>query len=310
MSEHDSATQNRVQDLCNECNNPQTIIFTPSMKQSYILEDPEFQARGLALYTDTHSCLQGITGANNLFIDHNLHVRSYKYLNLPEYKPKPKGGIPLPSAQPTDDTMEKIHISHIKEINDLNMTMHIAFFDAMFIFGHPDIQNAAPLKLLRSDSQLVTLRYYHSNSRYTSQMEKWLMLFINIFEYLPPSRLGLVLELIKFILEGKDNFPSEFDENIIKLILASHEIFLELNEMTGTEYLDAYGKDEALTMKELLLLLQEDPLKPLHQFSNDLNEDVVFTIYCILILEKHGSITVHRPGIISAEDLDLYDLSY
>ena len=104
--------------LCNECKTTQNVIFTPIMNQEFILDDPEFQASGLALYSHMHVCKFGILGVNSLFIDHNLHVRSYNYVNLPKYKIKTKVSIPMPGAPKSDEgATSTLRVTHVRDKN-------------------------------------------------------------------------------------------------------------------------------------------------------------------------------------------------
>lgn len=291
---------NRVNYLCNECKVAQNIVFSPKMKEEYIPED----LNGLALYSDIHICTLGILGVNNLYIDHNLDVRSYSYVKLPDYKVKKSVGIPIPgkSSEEAQNSTE-IKITQIFEKNDINISIYNSYSDTLLNLGNIDFKKQAPVKTLTSNMGKVNLKFYYSNTRYTSQLEKWLELFINIYESLPPSRFGVIIEVIRFLLDEKDSFPSEFDEMIMKTILASHEIFFEILEGDhDVEFLnDAYGEEEGKVMKLILTLIEENPMLPLHNYSLSLKEEIVFVIYCFLLLEKHGLITIYRPGIITSE---------
>lgn len=291
---------NRVQYLCNECNVAQNILFTPKMRDEYIPKD----LNGLALYSDIHICTMGILGVNNLYIDHNLHVRSYSYVKLPDYKAKKSNGIPMPgkSSEESHD-LNEIIITQIFEKNDINITIYNAYSETLLNLGNVDYNKQAPVKTLTSTMGIVNLKFYYSDTRYTSQLEKWLELFVNIYESLPPSRFGVIVEVLRFLLDEKDNFPSEFDEMIMKTILASHEIYFELVEGDrDVNFLNnAYGEEEGKVMKLILELIEENPMLPLHDYSLTLKEEIVFVIYCFLLLEKHGLIIIYRPGIITSE---------
>lgn len=291
---------NRVQYLCNECNVAQNIVFSPKMKKEYIPKD----LSGLALYSDIHICTMGILGVNNLYIDHNLHVRSYSYVKLPDYKAKKSNGIPMPGKSSEDShDLTEIIITQIFEKNDINITIYNAYSETLLNLGNVDYNKQAPVKTLTSAMGIVNLKFYYSKTRYTSQLEKWLELFVNIYESLPPSRFGVIVEVLRFLLDEKDNFPSEFDEMIMKTILASHEIYFELVEGAHDgDFLDnVYGEGEGKVMKLILELIEENPMLPLHDYSLTLKEEIVFVIYCFLLLEKHGLIIIYRPGIITSE---------
>ncbi|MCY3410821.1 MAG: hypothetical protein INQ03_04200 [Candidatus Heimdallarchaeota archaeon] len=292
------STGKRVVYLCNECNITQNIVFTPEMKEEYIPKD----LNGLALYSHIHTCALGMLGVNNLYIDHNLDVRSYQYIKLPKYVPKKKVAIPMPGAPKVggEAGLKELKITQVARKNDLNLVINFELIGTELTIGTFDRKNSPPVKKLSSDMEMVSLIYYRSNTGYTSQIEKWLIEFVNSIEMIPPSKLGIIVEVLRYILEEKDNEPGEFEKMILKTILASHEIYFQNNNTNlDVSFLkELYGENEGNAMASILDLIDQFPLMPLHNYALNLDEEIVFVIYCFLIMEKHGLITIHRPGII------------
>lgn len=264
------------------------------MKEEY-LGDPD--SNGLTLYSHIHICKFGFLGVNNLQIDHNLHVRSYNFIELPEYK-KPSVAV-VPGAPKVISDKRQVRVTHLLEKNALNIIIRNEISDYQINVGTIDFSKMAARKTIRSMNGKVIGKFYYSNSVYTSQMEKWGELFLNLIEYLLPSKLGVILEVLQFIMEEKNEFPSQLDKNIIQTILSSHDIFFEIiAEEDKDQLMESYGESEGSTMIKILEAIKQDMMIQLHQLVLDLKEDIIFIIYCALILERHGYIIIHRPGII------------
>ncbi len=292
-----SSHEKQVVYLCDVCKTTQMILFTPKMKEEFLPKD----LNGLALYSHSHMCANGMIGVNNLYIDHNLDVRSYNFLKLPKYVPKKKMVIPMPGKPVDNDNLKFIHITHINSKNDLNIILFNEMTGTEIQIGTFDKKNTSPQKIVKSEMEMVILKYYYSNTMYTSQIEKWLVSLTCFLEMIPPSKLGIIVEVFRYILEEKNKMPTKFEQMIMKTILASHEIFFTNNNTNmDTAFLTGlYGEAEGKTMQAIMELIDENPLMALHQYSQKLNEEIVYTIYCFLILEKHGLITINRPGIIT-----------
>lgn len=282
--------------LCNSCKKTQMILFTPQMREEFLPKD----LNGLALYSHSHICTYGMIGVNNIYVDHNLDVRSYQFQKLPKYIIPKKTLVPLPGSKKTVDNLREIHLTHINNMNDLNIILTNEMIGTEIVIGKFDKEKNSPLKIMRSDMEMVELKYYRSNTPYTSQIEKWLSALLNFLEMIPPSKLGIIVEIFQYILEEKNKFPTKFEKMILKTILASHEIFFVNNNTNmDTSFLQGlYGENEGATMQKILQLIDEYPLMPLHEYSLKTKEDIVFVIYCFLLLEKHGLIEINRPGII------------
>lgn len=290
----------RVQYQCNQCKISQIIQFTNEMREQYITRDPN----GLSLYSHIHLCENGMAGVNNLFIDHNLDVRSYSFIELPQYKRELK--MSIPGAPKIDKEKSIIKVTQISYKNDLNIK--IQFEAGKFDI---DVGSFSPAKsnlqnILVSPFNLVYLHFYESEVRFTPQVEQWLNALIENLEILVPGKLGLIIEILQFIIRDKDKYPSDLDKNIIKTILVSHDIFFELNSEVDISHLShAYGEENGVLMLNIIEMIEKDAMVNLHNMVLNFKKNVVTIMFALLILEVHGVVTIYRPGIMSRDfDMD------
>ena len=153
----------------------------------------------------------------------------------------------------------------------------------------------------------ITVHYYPSDIDFTENIERWFYILANSLELLPPTRFGLVVETLRYILGLYENEPTEFDIKLLKSMLASHEIYFkardnpnrfdELAIDTSTKY----RTDDVAIMMELLAHLELNPTLPLQFYMKEYT-DLEYLIYLFLILEKEGLIDVDRPGIIDTTE--------
>lgn len=292
----------RVQYLCNQCKISQIIEFTDEMIEQYITKDPN----GLSLYSHVHLCENGLAGVNNLFIDHNLDVRSYSFVELPQYKRELK--MVIPGTPKIKNEKKTVRVTQISYKNDLNL--RIEFETAKFDIK---VGSFSPLKsnlqsILVSPFNLVKLYYYESNLKFTPQLEQWLKALIENLEILVPGKLGLIIEIFQLIVQDKDKYPSDLDKNIIKTILVSHDIFFELNrELDISQLFYAYGEENGILMLGIVKMIENNPMVNLHEMVLNFKKNVVTIMFVLLILEVHGVVTIYRPGIMSS-DVDMASL--
>ncbi len=276
--------------LCNECKKQQNITFTDKDKSDFYPPPP---FNGLTLFSHLHTCKGGVTGVNNLYIDHNLDVRSYNFVKLPEFQRKRKMMIP---GAPKPKNPE-VNITHIRAKNDLNIIMINEVAGANITIG--TIPETDPVKILSSDMEMVQIKYFESNTKLDNLMEKWMQMLVNSIEVLLPSNIGLILESLIYILEEKRMFPSDFDAKLIRTILASHDVYISNVSEDSVDHLKNIYEDGEY-MVGIIALLKENSTMRLHDFTNQMRGvSIKKIIYAILMLENHGAIHVDRPGILS-----------
>ncbi len=243
---------------------------------------------------------------NNLQLDHNLHVRSYDYVDIPRYKRKVK--MMIPGAPKMKKHKETIVVTQIFDKNDLNLLIQFDMSDFAIQIGQYNHSNNVPEHTLVSPTGIISIHYYESDIKFTPKLEKWLNTLTENLEILVPARLGIVIELIQFIIKDKDKYPSDIDKNIIKTILVSHDIFFEFNQGVDVSTLaHAYGDENGYLMLELISLIREKPMVKLHELVLAVKRSIVEIMFALLILEIHGVININRPGIMS-DDFDMDSL--
>ncbi|MCY3411849.1 MAG: hypothetical protein INQ03_09475 [Candidatus Heimdallarchaeota archaeon] len=289
-----------VQYLCNQCNKSQNIRFTDEMRSSFITGDPN----GLSLFSHIHLCENGIAGVNNLNIDHNLHVRGYNFVELPRYEVKKKSMVP--GAPKIQKSSNSVIITHIFDKNDLNLVFNFSKFGYNVQIGNFNPETREPIEKLKSEKGSVLLQVFESEVKYTSQVQKWLRIFLENLDFIVPSRLGLFIEILQFILEEKNQYPSEMDRKIIKSILVSYDIFMEFKgDMHYSTLTHVYGEENGTLMVGCVDALKEDPLTSLHELVQKFKKNIVKILFALLILEIHGVIEIHSPDIMDVDfDLD------
>lgn len=290
----------RVQYLCNQCKKSQIIQFSDEMKEKYITRDPN----GLSLYSHIHLCKNGVAGVNNLFIDHNMDVRSYSFIEIPQYKKKAK--MMIPGAPKIKKIINTINLTHIVYKNDLNLLIQFDMSNFEVQIGPYNNINSSPLNILTSPAGIISLHYYDSEVKFTPQIEHWLTTFLENLEILIPGKLGLIIEILQFIIKDKENYPSDLDKNIIKTILVSHDIFFDfIHGIDISQLAHAYGEENGVLMLNIIEMIEKDAMVNLHDMVLNFKKNVVTIMFALLILEVHGVVTIYRPGIMSRDfDMD------
>lgn len=289
----------RVQYLCNQCKTSQLIHFNEEMKKEYISSN----LNGLSLFSHIHLCENGLAGVNNLYIDHNMNVRSYSFIEIPQYKRKIK--MKIPGAPKIQKQMETIKLTHISYKNDINLFIQFEMSEFSIQIGPNNLSNSVPEKSMVSSGGFIRLHYFESGSKFTSQLEQWLMVFIDNLEILIPGKLGIIVEILQFIIKDRENYPSDLDKNIIKTILVSHDIFFDFIQGINVSHLaHAYGEENGILMLKIMDMIEKESMIKLHEMVLKFKKSIVTIMFALLILEMHGVIIINRPGIMS-ENFDM-----
>lgn len=292
----------RVQYLCNQCKISQIIQFTDDMKDMYITRDPN----GLSLYSHIHLCENGMAGVNNLFIDHNLDVRSYSFMELPLYKPQPV--MSVPGAPKIMKDKDSVKITHILHKNDFNLMIEFDTRKLDIEIGQINKSADKPMQIFISPFGTVHIYYFASDINLTPQLELWFNCLVENLEILVPAKLGLIVEILQFIIRDKEAYPSDLDKNIVQTILVSHDIFFELNgEADISQLFYAYGEENGILMLGLVKMIENNAMVNLHEMVLEFKKNAVTIMFALLILEVHGVVTIYRPGIMS-DDVDMDSL--
>lgn len=259
---------------------------------------------GLALYSDIHLCKDGMPGINNLRIDANYAVRSIENQELPPVKKASKFAIPGVPSTSTSTQYSNLYITESSSFENLRIIIIDDWLLTKITIGEIDPDNELPINTVNSDLGGITLKFYSSEIVYTPNTEKWLMIFINSLELLPPTIFGLIIETLKYILVLIRDEPTEFDIKMLKTMLASHEIYFSVVENADQiENLSSkFDEGEMTIFRELISHHVMQPELPLQYYIKKFKDkDLEYIIYMILILENENFILVDRPGIIDAQ---------
>jgi len=264
----------------------------------------ESSPNGLVIYSDVHTCKDGVLEVNNLQIDKNYHIRSFEFLKLPEYRKKIKSMIPVPGLKKSVDDMDLIKIMEIDRNQEINLVIEDHFLNVMIRIGRFD-HTVEPQKTLNSELGGITLYIFENGGELTQTLEAWYQYLIDTLEILPPTKLGMLLETLWYFMDNQNTEPSAFDKSIVRTILASHEIFFEINDITNVmniyqKYSESFSEADFDIIDQFLSSLQDNPRMPIQFFTDKSDKDLVYLIYLFLILEKEDVIKIDRPGIVES----------
>ncbi|MHA2172962.1 MAG: hypothetical protein ACXAB7_24140 [Candidatus Kariarchaeaceae archaeon] len=265
---------------------------------------------GLATYSDIHRCEEGILGISNLHIDHDFAIRSFSILELPALR-KPFSdrvpGLPVPQADPKKQVNSYV-ITQMLDEKGFRLVIIDEGINAILNIGQVDVVTEGKVTTIISDLGMVFLDYYPSEMTFNKNLEKWLTILVNLLEILPPTRLGLFIETLRFIHGLYRTPPSNFHILQLKTILTCHETYFTINKVRARykkirDISSKYGEENAELIKSLLYYLEENPISPLQHFAKNFDRDLVYLIYLFLILEQEGLVDIERPGIVEEDTM-------
>ena len=290
---------------CFICNKRRILRLNTEKHKNAVSKSPN----GLALYSDIHRCSDGILGINNLHIDHDFAVRSYSILELPTKKiALNEPGIPVPGVPAPGPPSAKGTELNTYQITDMlsEKGFRLAIVDERLNIsikiGKPE-KGEMMISYLTSDLGTVILEYYASEIAFSSVVEKWMILFVNLLEILPPTKIGLFIETLRFIHSNFRNLPSPFLIKQLKTILVAHETYftvlpVKVRYKRIRDIKAKYGEEYASLTEEIIEKLEENPMMTLQDFTKDFDRDIVFLIYVFLILDQEAIIGIEWPGVI------------
>lgn len=287
---------------CEMCKKPRRFKINHEIHSENISKSKN----GLVLYSDIHLCKDGLLGVNNLRIDANYAIRSFENQELPPVRKPSKFAIPgIPSSTPTATLYTKLSIAELQSSGSFRIIIEDEWLTTKINIGKVD-ETEIPVNSLMSDLGGINLNYYLSDINYMMNLEKWFAIFINSLELLPPTRFGLVIETLRYLLKNHEREPSSFDTKYLRTMLASHEIYFKAVDDPGrfdhitVELSTKYKEREISTMMELLAHLEMHPSLPLQYYTKTHKHELEYLIYLFLIMEVEGLIIVDRPGIVDS----------
>ena len=286
--------------LCDTCTSTRLYNITRESHENAIKNS----SNGLVTYSDIHRCKNGFLGINNLHVDHNYSVRSLEHLILPSEKryKKASPGLPMPVAK-----AEKINKVAITEMlpEGKGFRLIILDHDLGINLNLGKVKDKEiPIKSFKSRFGGIDLSFYKSDQDLDENIENWLIELINLLEELPPTKVGLFIETLRYIYSLRKIGPAKFHLNMLHTILTSHKIHIDLVtrppnfELVETKFKEVYGSETVDMMSKLLIYIDLNPNTPLHKYTQSNHEDMSFLIYLFLILEQEQLIQINRPVLV------------
>lgn len=257
---------------------------------------------GLVYYSDIHTCQKGILSVNNLQIDNDFNVRTIESLVLPKYEKPKLTGIPNPSATPKDES-KLIFLTEIPAKADkINLVIDYKMIQTKIKIGRFNTADK-PIKTYNSQMDGVTLYYYKSETQLSDYLDQWLQYFTSAIEIIFPTSLGMFIEAIVFVLDLHNQPLTDFDKTFLKTILASHEIFFQIQNIENLmdlhqKYTETFSDEDFSFIEQFLALLDDNQEVPIQDFTNKTEKGLIYQLYLFLILEKENIISIQRPGIV------------
>lgn len=298
MSHRSEETYHDLNYFCDRCQTRRHLKINKE-KHMNLGEDSK---NGLVIYSDIHRCNDGLNEVTNLQVDKNFDIRSYEFLKLPEYRKKSKAMIPIPGMEKSDKDINLLQIMEIDLNTNVNLVLNDHFLQSKIRIGRFDPMTE-PIDTLESELGGITFFVYESDIPYGNTLKKWYQYLIDTLEILPPTKLGMLIETLRYFLDQYDTNPSDFDKSFVKTILASHEIFFEIKDITKItdlhqKYSDTLTTEDFDVIDNYLSMLQDNPGMPIQFFTDKSEKDLIYQIYIFLILEKEGIVQIERPGIV------------
>ncbi|MCE7733966.1 MAG: hypothetical protein GPJ54_03750 [Candidatus Heimdallarchaeota archaeon] len=261
-------------------------------------------ANGLVLYSDIHRCDEGILAINNAHIDKEYNVRSFSSIELPDKrKPAKKSGLnlPIPKAY-INESIRRYSITQMLPKKSLRIMIEDSRLNAIINIGRILPRKEKPIAVAESDQGSIILDYYPSELDYNTNMEKWLNVLVNQMELLPVTRLGLFIETLRFIHGFYRSPPDSFQIIQLQTILSSHETYFKsLTEPSEDGTLGTvgakYGAELENLANKILNVLKENPKFNLKEVALKLDQDLIYLIYTLLIMDQEGFLEIQRPSI-------------
>lgn len=292
---------------CQDCKQMRQFSFDTEVHVKKIEKSPN----GLASYSEIHRCSDGLLNIYNLQIDANHAIRSFNLMKLPVHR-RPSvlsvPGIPSPKIKTNDEQILNFNIDRMFPSNGFRLVIYDEMICVSINIGGVDVKKELLIAQIESDLGTIKLDYYDSDIQYTSNVEKLLSILVNTLEIVPPTKIGLFVETLRYIHSIHDQIPDAFHIKLLKTILTTHETHFLLNEVESKD--DAindlkykYSDEMGNFANELLDNIESDPHAPLQKFMTikskyHKNDDLIYLIHTLMLMEQTGLLIIDRPGIV------------
>jgi hypothetical protein len=252
---------------------------------------------GLVEYTDLHYCYDGMLSATNMHIDADFNIRSYSFLELPGKKlMKVSNGIPLPKPAINNrlNILTTEYSGYRLVLTDLQLNVTI-------YFGIIKLKDEEPEFVIESENGSVKIDYYKCNKHTWRWTKEWFKMVVDSLEKLPPTKLGILIETLKYVYIHHDNEPAALERELLETVLVCHKVKFEvLPVKTRFRILnsieDKYGEEKRYQIKKILKDLESDNEMVLAEIVENHRLELVYLIYLMLILENEGLIRIDKDN--------------
>ncbi len=254
-------------------------------------------SNGLVSYSDIHYCYDGILGINNLQIDKNMAVRSFSLIEFPSMKKmrQPKTGIPVPMApKPVKNIY---HVDGIDSSKSMKLVIKDQGLNTELYIGDFSSEDE-PIVQLKSKLGSVSLEFYQCDIKSTFAMKQWFQVLIDTVEKIPPTKLGLLIEALRFVRENGKTRPGMFEIDQLYALLTTHKIKIKsisihtVSNLRG-KYGDVFADKVWLIFKFLAKNKKREVI--LQELMEVVDKDLRFITFAAFILENEGMISLIRP---------------
>lgn len=291
---------------CQDCKEMRQFRFEAEAHVKKIEKSPN----GLASYADIHRCNDGLLNIYELQIDANHAIRSFNLMKLPVHR-RPSAlsipGIPAPKIQ-SDEKRLNFNINEMLPEQGFRLIIYDDMINVSINIGEVNVKKELLISSLESDLGTIKLDYYYSDIQYTDNIEKLLSILVNTLEIVPPTKIGLFVETLRYIHLIHKEKPNSFHIKLLKTILTTHETHFILSNIGNTD--DAindlkykYNEEMGSFANDLLEHIRLDPYAPLQQYmtiqsDHHKNDDLIYLIHTLMLMEQTGLLIIDRPGIV------------
>jgi hypothetical protein len=253
---------------------------------------------GLVEYSDPHTCYDGFLTIYRLYVDADYNVRSFSLLELPS-KQVSKMNIPgIPTPKKSEYNIYRIDGMYAEKggyrivIDDKNLKVRISIGDIH--------KTERPINIIESKGETVFLEYYEYGQKISDNDKRWYQILVDSIEDLPPTKLGLFVESLRFVYENNKTKPDDFTINQFKTILSAHKTHFSLISDETAPFkkirnlTNKYGDDKREIVDKLLNYIEETPDITLETLVQKTKEKLVYLIYLLLIMEYEDMVTKRR----------------
>ncbi len=288
--------------FCEQCNTYNKLSLDEVAISKYAEDSPN----GLFNLTVRHKCNHGLTKSHNLQIDAGAAIRTLTKLEFPPMKTGADiglVGLPKPGTQGVNQKGYKVlKMGIVPFLAGFEFELRMDTLRAILQTNNNPTNH--PLSLIVSKMGMIEFELKSSIRPFTPMMEQWFQLLVDTIEILPPLTLGLLLDVLEYIMEYISDPPREFDRMMIQTMLVAHEIHFQIkfSEDLSSKLTMIEKKLTGITNDDIRMFftsLTDSPDGSLQEiYAMFPYTNLQTLIYLFLIFEKEDIILIDKPGIV------------